>query len=908
MSRQPTSALDDAVDALPLFNGVSVFSDAGATSTAPLVQLVDKLYSTSTTTTTPGLPRFDGLPSFSFKHDSALLREPFQSTSNPTIWTRACLLADDCVGRHPRLPGHYDALTNDKHGIVLTELMTPAELAAFHAHGTLPSERRMCVLCARYNVHAAYLAARKRRSFPSNVLLNSFVNPAGEHEYDAQYLIPADGDASWSGVFGTVAGLFLNKLQLTKVDPNDRNSAWRVDQQMAHVTGGSTTCNTSTASLYRSVDARLYLLEYYRHRHRVTDAAALFLTFDELDSVRPKLDSTGFECVVPWPPTAVRSFLHRLLHYRVNRLQSMLATHGALSSPEWRYYMTIYLDSHLPMLALFLGGTVVSSWSLKDVACEHNLPDFNAFAVSAAMNLVTPPGLTAPERRAALQRSPAAIIQLLIRALPELLQVRALHTAMVRALGFRDLVGPLFRIYQCTLLGNFVACQHRPPFSVRLAFITGFTESTAQGVIKAMPPTEQLTLFVMRQYLQHAIPLCPALYDLVRSMSPVDRQRQRVADALRMVRSSPQSSDDWKAFFSLEVLEALKKSNKRLPKRKLLPRGSLDVSTSLLDSAKRAVTKRGLKRPGAGDAPFDAVYFQNVLKRRRIDDDDVFLFDGVAQGVLKQLADDPLKKAVVTISPDELDDDGVRRLYDFAAATDLSRLFRVTPLPPRVLAAQRDAVRKRFDDVEDEATALSRVDIVCCALCGVRNFTLTHAERKVVPKRACNTRACGFRKLALDVDDPSRRVCVDTHQCNRLALLSLRIVGHDAGTVPGGVLVLRDGAVVVSPCCGFVCAASSVRVTPKGWDCPACASSKQAEMMEVPEIRLCAHCQKRSALTQALQQCVFLRDNKGRVHKYGFCRAHFRTWARTTTGFLSFDFVSRNMTNRSGKGLVLNPT
>jgi hypothetical protein len=57
-----------------------------------------------------------------------------------------------------------------------------------------------------------------------------------------------------------------------------------------------------------------------------------------------------------------------------------------------------------------------------------------------------------------------------------------------------------------------------------------------------------------------------------------------------------------------------------------------------------------------------------------------------------------------------------------------------------------------------------------------------------------------------------------------------------------------------------------------------------------------------------MSQTVLLRDEHGRVKRFGFCKSHLRGWARTQSGYLTLDFVSRNMLNRSGNGLVINPT
>lgn len=168
------------------------------------------------------------------------MREPWAETPGGPS-TRACLMGDSCVGMSPRLAGHEES-----GGVILTEVMSPDELDAFRERGALPSERRTCLLCARMNVHSAYLFARKQRTFPPNALLNNYVNAAGEGEYFVDYLIPSPDDSSWSGVVGTVVGLHINALRLEQ----QPDKSWRVDQSaMGRVT--RTPCSVTFPNLYR---------------------------------------------------------------------------------------------------------------------------------------------------------------------------------------------------------------------------------------------------------------------------------------------------------------------------------------------------------------------------------------------------------------------------------------------------------------------------------------------------------------------------------------------------------------------------------------------------------------------------------------------------------------------------------
>ena len=60
----------------------------------------------------------------------------------------------------------------------------------------------------------------------------------------------------------------------------------------------------------------------------------------ELCEARPKLPAPPTEEYMPWPAGAVKSFPHRLLYYRVNRLNHMLKVRA----------------SHTPLLAQLTRG------------------------------------------------------------------------------------------------------------------------------------------------------------------------------------------------------------------------------------------------------------------------------------------------------------------------------------------------------------------------------------------------------------------------------------------------------------------------------------------------------------------------------------------------------------------------
>ena len=461
----------------------------------------------------------------------------------------------------------------------------------------------------------------------------------------------------------------------------------------------------------------------------------------------------------------------------------------------------------------------------------------------------------------------------------------------------------MFQLMQAAMLGNYTHVTGPPaPYATRKAIVAEFSLDAAVKLITALPSNEHLVLYIMGTYLLTILPLCPSLEKLVVAMSPFQSHAGRVFEAMQAVRVA--ARDDWRLMFSRDVLETLKKTHKRMPKRKLMPRGLADCSAALLTCASRTAARRGLKR-GANCIAFDPADFAGHLKRARAGDDpQVEGADAAATALLEAWEADPSRPPSVVFG--DIGEAALKRLVDAAAATDHAQLTRVVPLPPAFVRAQVAAVARRFDCAEDDWDTLRRATRVhVCVSCGVRNFVLAKAERLATgTRRVNNVRASGYKKLAMDLQT-GEMFCVANEACSKHALTTVDLAGPDG---LGGALVLRDQSLTISPCCGYVCATAALRVSATGMDCPACVSERAEAADPTPDPRVCAHCSKVSQLKHAMSQTVLLRDEHGRVKRFGFCKSHLRGWARTQSGYLTLDFVSRNMLNRSGNGLVLNPT
>jgi hypothetical protein len=234
--------LTDSDDEAPDYLGETL----GGSKQPPLVELVERLYASEDAFLETKEIRKDEaarlqlqtMDVFTVEHENLLLREPWKTATGHVV--RPCVFGNGCLGCNPHLPGHVES-----GGVVLAETMTPDELRALEASGIYPAQRRSCLLCARFNVSAAYIFARKKRSFPMDCVLNSYTNPVGPGGYNPDDCIPQPGDGgAWLGVLGHVVSLRWNKLRLAQ---NADTKAWYIDQSQLFFCKGAARSNTFDA-------------------------------------------------------------------------------------------------------------------------------------------------------------------------------------------------------------------------------------------------------------------------------------------------------------------------------------------------------------------------------------------------------------------------------------------------------------------------------------------------------------------------------------------------------------------------------------------------------------------------------------------------------------------------------------
>lgn len=891
--------------------------------------------------TPPDLPTstFDNVQVFSFEHEQKMLIEPFYTKTDKGIqvYSRACVMGNQCQGRNEALNGNVES----RGGVVLTETLSPGELSLFLRTGQHPEQRRCCILCNRFNLHAAYLFARKQKTFPSSLIINWFVNTFGQDQYDSAYMLPIVGDSQWHGIQGAVVGLHLNRLQLRQ----NAQNRWFVDQSDLKTKNGF---NAFTSSLYPAVDPRIFLYNHFKSRPRVADCAVLFGAFDIINSQRPKFSVIENVNYFKWPEAAVKSFIHRLVYYRLNRLNDLLTQCGNFYGQEFNLMLTIYIDAHIPMARLMMKGEKITTFILKYPAYEHTLPDFGIFFTNASMNCIVPPATPAKEVKTMKGKhgtytAASLLIHALVKLLPEFSNPKLFRLALIKCMQNTNLAKPVFNIIQCAMLGNYIDSRERLPFYQRYCFITELSDVNSSTYFANMSDDDHFLFFAFRHYLHIMCRSMPALHAVISSIAPLDQQSERVSDALRVVRQN--ASSDWTNAFCNASMEMMSRVYKRSPKRKLIPRGTIDMSLSLTAVVNRSVKDRNMKR-SFGSA-FSATSLYDHYKRARTildratawgsvtgdahvaeyvattaeafaaadqnaaTHDTMAEFQAASQTILTCLAKERHKKPIITLSADTISDASLCVLNDFAEATDVAMTHLSVPLPLKYVDQQLESLAKRFDlrfpiqAETDWASLLKVTTIRMCLCCGAtKNFVLTEKDRIDSLK---SVRSAGFKKLTIDANTGDVR-CAENPACLHVPLARFELISRDesTGAVSGAFLVARKQTFVISPCCGFICTANAVRTDTTGINCPACCKLKTDVETGAPDMRLCSYCNKRVNNKLSAENMVMLRNKKDVLHPHTFCKLHFRSWARTRNGYLDFEFVSVNMQNRNGNGLVIN--
>jgi hypothetical protein len=496
----------------------------------------------------------------------------------------------------------------------------------------------------------------------------------------------------------------------------------------------------------------------------------------------------------------------------------------------------------------------------------------------------------------------------MLRVLPELAQPTQVNVLLAKHAAA---VAPfVHQVALCAMLGNYRDSVTPPhTFAVRKNILTQFTLKACVEAMKSLESDHMFFFYALREYIGTVLRGLPCVEALLEAQVAFSKQRARVSDALRSARNAGATSySDFIVTFS----DIFKRNYKRLPKRKSIPRGRGDRSSALCAVANRTVKKRNLKRT-ACDA-FDVGFFNDAVKRIKVDG--IAAVDALVNEEVQAAAEaaryeafaDGAAKTAAGYHVDAADAT-VKVLSDVAHAADVVMGVVRVPLPPELARAQLAAVARRFGVGEADHRVHRITRAMFCSGCKeCKNFAATKTERT---GKQVATRAAGYRKVSLNHEQPDGPItCIEKEDCMHFGLETHDIVtrSDDGATVASCVLVTRKMAITISPCCGQLVHANAIAAngaSDSGYDCPACAAKwRCANAPLEPDIRVCAYCSKRISPKHA-GNIILLYDDEGALFRYCFCKSHMRSWARTSEGHCTLLFVSKNMQNRRGSGLIL---
>lgn len=167
------------------------------------------------------------LPVFSRDHETKLLVQAHrhQLPGGRFVEMRPCIYGEQCIGMKDNFPGHAES-----GGVILREALTPIELAVFERSGTLPEQRRPCVLCSRDKMTTAFLWCESEQRLDSmrNCILNWYINPRDcDKGYKSEHMIPREGSSGWHCMCGSVCMVVLHKMRLVQ---SAETGVWHVRQ------------------------------------------------------------------------------------------------------------------------------------------------------------------------------------------------------------------------------------------------------------------------------------------------------------------------------------------------------------------------------------------------------------------------------------------------------------------------------------------------------------------------------------------------------------------------------------------------------------------------------------------------------------------------------------------------------
>ena len=592
----------------------------------------------------------------------------------------------------------------------------------------------------------------------------------------------------------------------------------------------------------------------------------------------------------------MRRTRENLLYYRINRLSHLIDSCGAMYGREVSYWLHVHLDSHIGMVIELETTGHIKQPLLRPVVHEKAMPDYSTDVMRASFSY-----------HKHSSRWFASISSIFAKCMPENGQPRSLNAFIVKLLrrgneatdsmdnearhGASVTTSCLRRLIQCSMLGNYLHCDYRPPFATRKLIIQEVTSSSCVSLLEAGHRDSLLIYYIVREYMSVIAQYVPAFSEVMERSVLWGKQTGRVRDIMRCTRQQAHHADDWKCVFSKEeVTEQMRKHYKRMPKKKIRKRKP-DPGTVFKTILHREISKRKSKWAinhatarrwirkfitGAGVTAIREIFMDNTsgdIQRNTIQD--------LAHAIY--IRNKSVHKFVQIKPLADVSDEKLFSMYDFIyTATSFESISHIQ-LPPQMASAQMDAICRRFSCENTCIQTINRVACVkiCPGCYGIRNFYITDDE----PAGSKLIKAQGYTNVVCSAfeDYTPTVVCCEKSHCRHYELIDFFIVRRDAaGVVQSEALQIGEICITVSPCCGILCSTNHIYSTANGFACPSCLTQCASNALEQEKIKateeppaICMHCCKE--MKKKHMSCVLI-DEKGEEAIRSFCKRHWRHW------------------------------
>jgi hypothetical protein len=395
------------------------------------------------------------------------------------------------------------------------------------------------------------------------VILNWYVNSfGGDGDYSNQYALPPINDttAEFTGIYGRVAALRLNALQI-KRDPATRKLF--IDQSMMQ-----NFCSPKAHVQWLNA-ARLCLRDLYATRNAVSDRFILFEDADNLkDAVSAKFTTTHTESFCVWPEDATRSFFNRLIHYRMNRLNALQEHIGTTFGQTHAYLLRMFISSHMGIHYLFDTEHRVSAFSLRIEHWNEVMPALHRFAEACVAHASGAPKTVKLSKKAAAAAAANNSTELTVENALGVLCSRAsfsqwnpkafgeqVTAALASNVLRKDILSFLHSFLVMELCANVFGAAPVPSFALRTKM---YRDMKATDVIARSGKNGHVLLMLcIRAHINRLVVECPALHALCASSATFEAQRVNIETALTAVRTMVVEANDWSVAFSDECTKKL---------------------------------------------------------------------------------------------------------------------------------------------------------------------------------------------------------------------------------------------------------------------------------------------------------------------------------------------------------------